>query len=191
MVSTVDVPRTDLTGVPARALQGDEEAARLLVTDCSPLVLAICRRHRPRQLTVEDLAQEVFAMMFVRLASYEERPGIPFAAWLARLATHVCLDALRAEARRPRLVSGESTFAGLASDPDPAPAAARALVEALLAELPPNDRLVLTLLDLEARSVADIAELTGWSQTAIKVRAFRARRRLRAIAADWSAHGRL
>ena len=60
--------------------------------------------------------------------------------------------------------------------------AARELVDRLLAELSPDDRLVLTLLDLEQRSTAEIAQLTGWSRTLVKVRAFRARRRLRVVA---------
>lgn len=181
----------DLTGVPDRARRGDEEAARLLVDRCTPLVLAICRAHRPRHLAVEDLAQEVFTVMFARLDRYEERPGVPFAAWLSKLAVNACLDVLRAESRRPRMVAGEATFAGLAADPEPDPSEARTLVDALLAELAPADRLVLALLDLEERSVAEIAELTGWSRTGTKVRAFRARLRLKAIAEDWRKRGRL
>ena len=55
---------------------------------------------------------------------------------------------------------------------------ARAAVEALLAQLPPDDRLLLTLLSLEERSLQEVAALTGRSRTVLKVRAFRARRRL-------------
>ena len=59
---------------------------------------------------------------------------------------------------------------------------AREMVERLLSQLAPPDRLVVTLLDLEQRSVKEIAQLTGWSVTLVKVRAFRARRKLRALA---------
>ena len=57
--------------------------------------------------------------------------------------------------------------------------AAREIVEKLLAQLAPTDRLVLTLLHLEGRSVEEVRELTGWNAPVIKVRAFRARRKLR------------
>jgi RNA polymerase sigma-70 factor (ECF subfamily) len=53
-----------------------------------------------------------------------------------------------------------------------------------LSELSPEDRLVIQWMDLEQRSAAEIAERTGWSRAAVKVRAFRARHRLRRIAKD-------
>lgn len=183
----------DISGILARVAQGDDAAARQLVEHGSPLVLAICRAHRPRHLAVEDLAQEVFLTMFVRLDRYEVRPGVPFTAWLSRLAVNVCLDALRAEARRPRLTLGEEAsiwLDGLVGHDETATADARSakeLVDTLLGELAPADRLVLTLLDLEERSVAEIAQLTGWSTSATKVRAFRARGRLKIIAERWQA----
>jgi RNA polymerase sigma-70 factor (ECF subfamily) len=185
---------SDIAAILTRVAQGDEAAAAELVTHGTPLVLAICRAHRPRHLAVEDLAQEVFLTMFMRLDRYEARPGVPFLAWLSRLAVNVCLDALRAESRRPRLTLGDEAGAWLDSltggpgPGDDAASAAKELVDSLLAELAPADRLVLTLLDLEERSVAEIAQLTGWSQTATKVRAFRARRRLKRIAEERHAH---
>ena len=57
--------------------------------------------------------------------------------------------------------------------------AAREIVEKLLAQLAPADRLLLTLLHLEGRSVAEVRQITGWNVPVIKVRAFRARRKLR------------
>ncbi len=179
-----------IAGIIREVRRGDDAAAHALVVRLTPLVLTICRSHRPRHLAVEDLAQEVFLTMFTRLDRYEERPGIPFAAWLSRLAVHVCLDALRAERRRPRLTLGAEALAwldSLTADASPATgdaAGARELLDELLAELDPADRLVLTLLDLEERPVAEIAQLTGWSDSATKVRAFRARRKLNAIAAQ-------
>ncbi len=178
----------DITGILARVAQGDEDAARALVDHGTPLVLTICRAHRPRHLAVEDLAQEVFLTMFTRLDRYAARPGVPFTAWLSRLAVNVCLDVLRAERRRPRLTLGTEAAAWLdaltgGSEPaNDSASAAKELVHELLAELEPADRLVLTLLDLEERPVAEIAQMTGWSRTATKVRAFRARRKLKAIA---------
>jgi RNA polymerase sigma-70 factor, ECF subfamily len=130
--------------------------------------------------------------MFTRLDQYEARDGKPFDHWLARLAVRTCLDALRAERRRPEwrvseLSEGERAwldyFASSTADDSPADDfGARELVEKLLALLPADDRLILTLLDLQQRSVAEIAALTGWGHSRIKVRAFRARHKLRAFA---------
>lgn len=174
-----------------RVQQGEAAAAEALVLHLQPLVARIVRAHRPQRLGEDDLAQEVFMKLLGAIDAYEARPGIPFDHWAARLAVRTCLDQLRSERRRPeRPWSGLSEgarawleFLGARGEaPDGAAAEARELVGALLARLAPADRLVLTLLDLEGRPVAEIARLTGWSATLVKVRAFRARRRLRSLA---------
>jgi RNA polymerase sigma-70 factor (ECF subfamily) len=171
---------------------GDDDAARALVEHFYPKVIRIVRSHLPRRTLEEDLAQEVFLKMFVRLDQYEARDGRPFEHWLARLAVRTCLDALRSERRRPEwrfgdlplLEGGERDWLDYLSAPEPGDAptdafAARELVEKLLSLLSADDRLVLSLLDLEQRSVAEICALTGWNASRVKVRAFRARRKLR------------
>jgi RNA polymerase sigma-70 factor, ECF subfamily len=171
---------------------GDDDAARALVEHFYPKVIRIVRSHLPRRVAEEDLAQEVFLKMFIRLEQYEARDGKPFEHWLARLAVRTCLDALRAERRRPEwrfgdlplLEGGERDWLDYlsAAEPGDAPTdafAARELVERLLSLLSTEDRLILTLLDLEQRSVAEISTLMGWNASRIKVRAFRARRKLR------------
>jgi RNA polymerase sigma-70 factor (ECF subfamily) len=176
-----------------RIRRGDAEAARRLVERCHPLVARLVRAHRSRTLSEDDLAQEVYLKMFARLDRYEAREGIPFEHWLSRLAVRTCLDALRAEGRRPmsRTVAlspaAEGWLASLhghRSPPIDEVLAARELVDALLVRLPPVDRLVLVLLDVEERSAAEVAQLVGWSATLVRVRAFRARRRLRAAALE-------
>jgi RNA polymerase sigma-70 factor (ECF subfamily) len=61
---------------------------------------------------------------------------------------------------------------------------AKAVVMRLLAQLSPPDRLVLTLLDLEERSTQEIAQITGWTRPMVKMRAMRARHKLRQIAKE-------
>jgi RNA polymerase sigma-70 factor (ECF subfamily) len=175
----------------ARIARRDPGASQELVEHCQGLVWKLVRAHRSRSIPDEDLFQEVFLKLFSRLDRYEPRDGIPFEHWLSRLAVRTCLDALRAERRRPQPADPPlSEAAGEwletlrrddASPPIDEVLAARELVDALLARLPPKDRLVLTLLDMEERSVAEVSAITGWSRTLVKVRAFRARRRLRAI----------
>jgi len=175
----------------ARIARQDQDASRELVEHCQALVWKLVRAHRSRSIPDEDLAQEVFLKLFSRLDRYEPRDGIPFEHWLSRLAVRTCLDALRTERRRPQPADPPlSDAAGEwletlrrddASPPIDEVLAARELVDALLARLPPKDRLVLTLLDMEERSVAEVSAITAWSRTLVKVRAFRARRWLRAV----------
>jgi len=173
----------------------DAAAAHDLVEHLYPLVIRIVRSHLPRRCAEEDLAQEVFLKLFTRLEGYRERPGIPFEHWVSRLAVRTCLDSLRAERRRPELRWGdlaEETAAWVkymvsAADvpPHTSAAAARESLDVLLRQLLPADRLVITLLDLEERPVKEVSQMTGWSITSVKVRAFRARRRLRKIGWEW------
>jgi RNA polymerase sigma factor (sigma-70 family) len=182
----------DALDVPAcleRVRQQDADAARALVEHLHPLVIKIVRAHRPRRTAEEDLAQDIFLKMFTRIHQYQGRDGVPFEHWIARLAVTTCLDALRAEKRRPEwrwadLGNSEREwlefFTGETPAAPPADAlGAREMVEKLIALLSPDDRLVITLLDLQEHSVAEISELTGWSASLVKVRAFRARRKLR------------
>ncbi|MBX3745575.1 MAG: sigma-70 family RNA polymerase sigma factor [Verrucomicrobiae bacterium] len=181
----------DLAALRERARTGDNEAARLLVEALYPRVLRIVRGHLPARTAEEDLVQDIFLRVFNRLDRYRERDGVPFEHWVSRLAVRVCLDRLRSERRRPELRWSDLSedqqrwFDHLAGD-DTAPDAddpnsVRELLERLLAQLPAEDRLVLTWLDLEGRSVKEIARLAGWTGVRVKVRAFRARAKLRRL----------
>src|SRR5262249_53060349 len=169
--------------------RGESGAAEALVRRLEPQVRRLVRAHRPRAGPEDDLVQEAFLAVFPRLDRYEERAGIPFDHWLSRLTINLCRDALRSERRRrPLLPPGPEARQWIASlVADPAPPVdevlgARAAVEALLSQLPPDDRLLLTLLSLEERSLEEVAALTGRNRTVLKVRAFRARRRLQSLA---------
>ena len=176
-----------------RVRQHDQDAAVALVEALYPLVIRIVRSHCPERSDEEDLAQEIFLKLFSRLDQYEARAGIPLEHWVSRLAVRTCLDALRARARRPTVRMGDLPEAQRAwlhfmiaeerAAPDSAAASALELVEKLLSQLPPDDRLVITLLDLQERSVKEIAALTGWSVPLVKVRAFRARAEMRKLLA--------
>ena len=177
-----------------RVRQRDEDAARVLVERLYPLVIRIVRSHLPRRAAEEDLAQDVFVKMFTRLDQYQARLGTPFEHWVARLAVRTCLDALKAADRRPELrwadLSEEQAawldfmLADQSATPDASAASAHEVIEQLLSQLPPDDRLVISLMDLEEKTVREVSEMTGWSGTLVKVRAFRARRKLRKLAQD-------
>jgi RNA polymerase sigma-70 factor, ECF subfamily len=169
--------------------RGESSAAEALVRRFEPHVRRLVRAHRPRMVREDDLVQDVFLAVFTRLDRYQERDGVPFDHWLSRLTINLCRDALRSERRRRPVpsLSPEALqwIASLVADPAPPldeVLAARAAVEALLSQLPPDDRLLLTLLSLEERSLEEVAALTGRNRTVLKVRAFRARRRLQGAA---------
>jgi len=184
-----DAESFDLAGCLDRVLLRDQTAARELVDHLFPLVIRIVRAHLPRRVAEEDLAQEVFMKMFTRLGQYQG--AVPFPHWVSRIAVTTCIDHLRAQKRRPEyrwadlsekeaevldaVMTNESEIgAGEAL-------AARELVHRLLAELKPDDRMVIQLLDLEQKTIAEISALTGWNTSLIKVRAFRARRKLQKL----------
>src|ERR1051326_684207 len=174
----------DVPGCLDRIRQRDQAAARELVDHLYPLVIRIVRSHLPRRVAEEDLAQEVFMKMFTRLDQYQG--AVPFPHWVSRIAVTTCIDHLRAQKRRPEfrwadLSEGEADVldAVMTNENDVAAndaMAANELVHKLLAQLKPDDQMVIRLLDLEQKTIAEIAQITGWNQTLIKVRAFRARR---------------
>lgn len=128
---------------------------------------------------------------FTELSSYEGRGS--FEGWLTRIGTNICLNLLRSPKHRSELTVSdmsadentwvEDKLAALATDRHKA--SERSLVAADLAGkvlqgLSPEDQLVLTMIDGEDASVKDVVEATGWSESKVKVTAFRARRRMRA-----------
>jgi len=170
----------------AAVLKGDAASFEPLVVKYSPRVFATARRYARRESEIEDIVQEVWLKAFEKLGSF--RSEAPFEHWLMRMAVHTCIDFLRAHQR-----NRETPFADLTepekdwldrfvSQPNAASEnaeAARLLVGRLLERLSPAARLAITLLEIEERSMKEVAELTGWSVPTIKVRAFRARAEMR------------
>jgi RNA polymerase sigma factor (sigma-70 family) len=179
----------DFVGCLERVRTRDQAACRQLVEQLYPQVIRIVRSHLPRRVAEEDLAQEVFMKMFTRLEQYQG--AVPFPHWVSRIAVTTCIDQLRAQKRRPEFrwadlpeSQAEVLDHVLSDDREAAPGdalAARELVDRLLGQLKPDDQLVIRLLDLEQKTLAEISALTGWNQTLIKVRAFRARRKLQKL----------
>jgi len=128
----------------------------------------------------QELAHEVFVEMYLSIGRYRPR-AVPFVHWLRRIATRVGYRYWKQQARRQRQVPlGDFDRAVTAAAPGD-PAAAAALLHALLARLAPADRLVLTLMYFEECSIAEIARRTGWNRLALKMRAHRARLRLKEV----------
>jgi RNA polymerase sigma-70 factor, ECF subfamily len=176
----------DMGACLAQVRSRDEDAARTLLDRLYPLVLKIVRAHRPRRTAEEDLVQTVFMKVFANLDKYSGKA--PVEHWVSRIAVNTCFNELKAERIRPEWrwsdLSEEEQhmLESFSSAEDHSMTvrdfAARDLIEKLMAGLNATDRLLIQLLHLEERSVAEIRQMTGWSVPVIKVRAFRARRKL-------------
>jgi RNA polymerase sigma-70 factor (ECF subfamily) len=167
--------------------QGDEAAARALFNHLFPLVIKIVRAHLPRRTSEEDLVQTVFMKLFAKLDQFSGR--VPLEHWVSRIAVNTCLNQISTERVRPELrwadlsEAEERVLQSLASTTDDLEPshnlASRELVDKLLERLSPADRLVITLMHLEGRTVEEVRQITGWNASLIKVRAFRARRKMK------------
>ena len=185
----------DASALVKAALDHDDEAARALVRHLYPTVVKIVRAHRPRRTAEEDLCQMIFIKVFQKLSQFSG--NVPLEHWVSRIAVNTCLNQIESEKVRPELrhadlsVEQQAVIGNLAIATDElAPDqqfASRQLVEHLLAALKPVERLAIDLLYLQGRSVEEIRKITGWSAALIKVRAFRARQKMKQQLAKISA----
>ena len=190
---------SDASALVKAALQHDDEAARALVRDLYPLVAKLVRAHRPRRTAEEDLCQMIFIKVFQKLSQFSGK--VPLNHWVSRIAVNTCLNQIESERIRPELRHADlseeeqAVVENLAtSSSELAPDqrfASRQLVEHLLAALKPVERLAIDLLYLQGRSVEEIRKITGWSAGLVKVRAYRARQKMKNQFAKISAKEKL
>ena len=147
-------------------------------------VFGILHRYERDAQRVEDLAQETFVKAWRALEQFDGRA--PFEHWVSRIAVRTALDHLRREKRRKNEIAlpdlGEDALDWLRNADEKNGLAARDAAEILhraLRRLSPADRVVITMQEIEGRSVKEIAAATGVSGIAVRVRAVRARARLK------------
>ena len=170
-----------------RARDGNEAAMREIIERLEPRVLGLVSLHLPFGEDPADVAQEVFIKIFQKLHLYKMTG--PLWNWVSRLTVNTCIDLIRGRQRRPALrwadlsereqealenrpAEGE----GEVDDLD-----AAEVVEKLLAALGPQERFLIRELELAQRTPAELAEMTGWSPGNVRIKAFRARKKLRAL----------
>src|SRR4051794_25957506 len=185
----------DVAALVAGARRDEEEAARALVRHLYSLVAKLVRSHRPARAAEEDLCQMIFIKIFQNLEQYSG--AVPLEHWVSRIAINTCLNQIAGEKARPELRRAdlseeqEAVIESLAASDAELGAdqqlASRDLVLHLLQSLKPAERLVIDLLYLQQKTVAEIGKLTGWTTALVKVRAFRARRKLKQQLARLSA----
>ena len=182
--------RTDEELVTA-VVGGEVDSYEELIIRYQPRIFGMARKYFRNESDVEDVVQTIFTKTYKKLGSFNHTA--PFEHWLMRLSVNTCYDALRRKAKnREQAITDvmfenetdDSWHSRLGSIPDPndqeALDKASELVHTVLGQVSEKARIVLTLQELEGRSIKEIAEITGWSISLVKVQAFRARKEMRA-----------
>ena len=191
MESFEKLPNEDLRPdeeIVAVVLGGDIESFEELILRYQPRIFGMARKYFRNESDVEDLVQTIFTKTYKKLGSYKKTA--PFEHWFMRLSVNTCYDALRRRTKhREQAVSDlmfedESWQNRLDNIPDSEDQEsldkANELVHSVMEQISNKARIVLTMQELEGRSIKEISELTGWSISLVKVQAFRARKEMRA-----------
>ena len=179
MTEDADVPSDE--HLVQQTLAGDDGAFAMLARRYRARIAGMAARFASDSHEADDLIQEIFLRVWRKLRQF--RGVVPFEHWLLRLATRQCYDLLRRRyRRREETLDPEhwDRLADLSTRTEDAQAA-REFLDLALRRLKPEERLVITLLELEEHSVRETSRLTGWSEASVKVRAFRARKKLKTI----------
>ena len=191
MESIEKLPNEDLRPdeeIVAAVLGGDIESFEDLILRYQPRIFGMARKYFRNESDVEDLVQTIFTKTYKKLGSFKKTA--PFEHWFMRLSVNTCYDALRRRTKhREQAVSDlmfedESWQNRLDNIPDSEDQEsldkANELVHSVMEQISNKARIVLTMQELEGRSIKEISELTGWSISLVKVQAFRARKEMRA-----------
>jgi RNA polymerase sigma-70 factor (ECF subfamily) len=170
-----------------RAQADDKEAFEELVRRHQNRVFAVAGGILRRREDAEDIAQQVFVKAYFSLKRFDQRAA--FSTWLYKITVNECWDLLRKKKVRPLLYESDlseeqarqfgATDEKQAEEPDISEKLeARQRVERLMAGLDERDRTMLILKEVEGFAVEEIAEILGLNSNTVKVRLFRARRRI-------------
>ncbi|SRR6266851_8859104 len=170
-----------------RAQREDQEAFEELVRRHQHRVFAVARGILRRREDVEDIAQQVFVKAYFSLKRFDQRAA--FSTWLYKITLNECWDLLRKKKVRPLVYESDLSeeqarqviTSGEKANPGPDISErieARERVERLLEGLDERDRLMLILKEVEGFSIEEIAEILNLNGNTVKVRLFRARRRV-------------
>ena len=183
----VSAEKTDAQLV-SLVLAGDEAAFENIFERYKRLVGSIAARYFRQPEQIEEIIQISFTKVYLEMKTFRGRHDFSLASWIGRITTNACLDVLRSQKRKPENLSCELSdeeteflFTDAARETDENTLVRRDLAEKLLSRLTTEDRAVLQMLDAEEMSVKEVAEITGWSKSKVKIRAFRARNALRKV----------
>jgi RNA polymerase sigma-70 factor (ECF subfamily) len=181
------------SGVPddrelVRRAQGeDKEAFEELVRRHQRRVFAVAGGILRRREDAEDIAQQVFVKAYFSIKRFDQRAA--FSTWLYKITVNECWDVLRKRKVRPLVYESDLSeeqarqFEGMGRHENPGLDASETLearqhVERLLAGIDERDRMMLILKEVQGFAVEEIAQMLGLNANTVKVRLFRARRRI-------------
>lgn len=174
MVLTIDPDRADVDA----CLRGESSAYGRIVRRYEQEIARQLWRFTRDHDELEDMVQDVFVEAYQSLRSY--RSDAPLLHWLRRIATRVGYRHWRRR-EREKLSRGQADVAGFPAPEEATPSEAAEYLFRVFRLLPAEDRLVLTLHYFEGCDTGEIAARMGWSRAVVKVRAFRARKKLKAL----------
>jgi RNA polymerase sigma-70 factor (ECF subfamily) len=164
------------------ACAGDNMAFTQLVVRHKHRIFRLAYRFSRNSDELDDICQDVFIKTYENLSSF--RNEAPFEHWLTKIAIRVCHDALRSRKKEKNYTHIDEHALEVrdrAGESRNDAREAREVLSVALARLKPDERLVITLLELEQLSVREIASATGWSEANVKVRGYRARQALKRV----------
>ncbi|HEY3309942.1 MAG TPA: RNA polymerase sigma factor [Desulfuromonadaceae bacterium] len=163
-------------------LAGDDEAFARLISRHKRRVFGLASRFARDNDELEDICQEIFIKAYENLGKF--RGEAPFEHWLTKISVRTCHDALRGRRHEKHNLAWDDVSYEIKDNAETARSEARQARELLnlaMGFLTPDERLVITLMELEEMTLRETAELTGWSEANVKVRAYRARQALKKI----------
>lgn len=176
--SVVSIERQDI----AAARGGDDEAFRRIVQRFQSTIATQMQRFSRDPMIVEELVHDVFVEAFVSLNGF--RHHSPFEHWLRKIAVRVGYRRWKTQSRdrdRREAMLNEPSLRAALQTPCQTASDANDRLHTVLETMSHRDRLVLTLLYWDDCTVAEAAELAGWTQTMTKVQAHRARKKLKRL----------
>ena len=190
MESTEILPNDDLRTdeeIVSAVVGGEVDSFEELILRYQPRVFGMARKYFRNESDIEDVVQTIFTKTFQKIGSFKQTA--PFEHWFMRLSVNTCYDALRRRSKHREQPVTDLMFEDelwqnrLDNIPDPdnqeSLDKASELVHSVMVQISDKSRIVLTMQELEGRSIKEISELTGWSVSLVKVQAFRARKEMR------------
>jgi RNA polymerase sigma-70 factor, ECF subfamily len=171
-------------------LAGEKAAFEEIFERYIRLVASVAGYYFRRPDQIEEIIQITFTKVYFELKNFNGKHEFSFAGWLKRITANACLDTIRKHKCKPENLSCElsdieieTVFTDIHSDKKTVEdfLVEKDLTEKLLSHIPAEDRAILLMFYEEGMNISEIAEITGWSCSKIKIRTFRSRKTLRKL----------
>ncbi len=165
-------------------IQGNKAAFGTLVEQYQDYVFSVTMKVLKNREEAEEAAQDSFVKAYRALASFEQRSK--FGTWLYQIAWRTAIDRYRARPKNRQSLDDDQSFLQVADREDTPDQQLqqqnmRSLIEQALGQMKAQDAALLTLYYLNEQSVKEIADITGLTESNVKVKLFRLRETLKNI----------